>query len=249
MFPAIKDATLKQDKQANNFGTKKDLEIKSQDPKKGTGRNARAVVEFDISTIPPGATIELAELRMFLKKQPGATRNHNVYRLQDSWLEGSGDGKKKNSAAINGVTWIERQFGDNLWTGSGLWDWAAIGGDYLGAPTAIVATPGAPGWMFWNVIGDVGAWYSGSASNFGWLIRDETENQKPKQDGKFSSREDGNPARSPSLVVTYLVASATVSTDTIPVGAYAAFRVTFANTGGPNGDQVNQVSFNQFSGG
>ncbi len=243
-FPAIKDAMYKQDKQANNFGIKNELEIKSQDPKKGTGRNSRAVVEFDISTIPPGATLELAELRMFLKKQPNTTRNYNVYRLQNSWLEGSGDGKKENSAAFNGVTWIERQFGDNLWTGSGLWDWTAIGGDYLGTPTAIVATPGAPGWMFWKVISDVGAWHGGSASNFGWLVRDQTENRKPKQSGKFSSRENGDPALSPSLVVTYLVASATVSIDTVQVGAYAAFRVTFANTGGPDGDQVNQVSFN-----
>lgn len=176
-FPAIKDAMLKQDKQQDNHGGKNELEIKSQDPKKGVGRNSRAVIEFDISTIPPGATIELAELRMFLKKQPNSTRNYNVYRLQNSWLEGSSNGKK-NTAAINGVTWIERQFGDNKWTGSGQWDWTAIGGDYLGTPTAIVPTPGAPAWMSWNVIDDVGVWYGGSAPNFGWLVRDETENQK-----------------------------------------------------------------------
>ncbi len=242
-FSATKDAMLKQDNQDLNHGVKNELEIKSQDPKKNTGRNSRAVVGFDISTIPPGATIELAEFRAFLKKKPSSTRNYNVYRLQNTWLEGSSAGVK-NSAAINGVTWIERQFGDNLWTGSGPGDWIAIGGDYLGTPTAVLATPAASGWMVWNVIGDVDAWYGGGVPNFGWLIRDETENQKPKKSGMLHSRENGDPALSPSLVVTYLKTGAAVSTGTVPVGYYSPLRVTFTNAGGPGADQVNQVSFN-----
>lgn len=57
------------------------------------------------------------------------------------------------------------------------------------------------------------------------------------------SNESGDPALAPALVVTYLKTGASLSTDTVAVGSYAPMRVTFINSGGPSGDQVNQVSF------
>jgi len=221
-----------------NYGVDTQLSVSSRNG----NRNRRAPVEFNTSSIPASSTIENASLRLYLQTRPANPRTYNAHRLTNSWLEGNSNGGV-NNAGINGVTWIERQFGNNVWTGTGPWDWAAQGGDFLGAPTASTSTPAAVGWMNWNVAADVGAWVSGTAANYGWLIKDAAENSGVQQRGRFASRENGNAGLNPALAVTYLRAGSTLSTGTAQTGWYGRMKVFFTNSAGAGGDQVHQVSF------
>lgn len=238
IYPATKDAWIAQDTQIRNYGTDNRLEIMSRS---GTpDRNRRSLLAFDVSSIPAGAAVEDATLRLWLQTAPAAQRTYNVYSLTSPWLEGTGNGAN-NSPAVNGVTWIERQFGNNLWTGAGPWDWVAGGGDFSGL-TAATPTPNGSGEMNWDVAGDVGVWVSGAGVNHGWLIADSNENSGNSQRGRFGSRENGNAAQRPVLTVTYLRAAVTVSTTTVETGWRGELRIRYTNNGGPGADQIHQVS-------
>ena len=241
-FPATKDAEIRQDREARNYGARADMKVWSQAAKKnGPGRNRRSVIEFDISSIPPGATIEAADLRIYLKNKPNNQRTHNTHRLLQGWREGSGD-DIDNDPAVDGITWVERRFGDNVWSGVDP-DWTSIGGHYQTTPTASALTLGAAGWMIWDVMADVSAWYSGVSSNYGWIIRDGAEDAAKQESVRFLSKEDPDPALAPELVVTYLRAATTVSTSTVPVAWYGSIDLDFTNNAGAGGDQVNRVAF------
>ncbi|MDP1808059.1 MAG: DNRLRE domain-containing protein [Actinomycetota bacterium] len=235
-YPAAKDATIRQDSPTRNYGVDTQLEVQSR----SGARNRRSLAQFDLSSIPAGSTIESVWLRLFLQNLPNNQRTYGVHRVTNSWLEGTGNGDI-NSAAINGATWRERQYGNNNWTGTGPWDWAAQGGDFLAPPTA--STPTVAGWMSWNVLTDVAAWVSGAAANFGWLIKDAVENSGNRQRGRFGSAENGTAAERPALDVTYLRADSALSTATVPVGWYGQVGATFSHNGGAGADQVHQVSF------
>ncbi|HEB13117.1 MAG TPA: DNRLRE domain-containing protein [Actinobacteria bacterium] len=204
-------------------------------------RHRRVPVEFNISTIPAGATIEAAQLRMYMRLTPPSQRIHSVHRVTQFWLEGNGDGQNNNSAR-DGVTWIERRYGDNNWTGSGPWDWAVQGDDFIGAATASTPTLSANGWMNWNVSGDVVDWNSAAAPNYGWLIKDDLEDTRRNQRGRYISRE-GGAARRPALDITFLLSTSGISTNTVEVGWYGQISVQITNTGGSGGDQINQANF------
>ena len=57
--------------------------------------------------------------------------------------------------------------------------------------------------LSWPVTADVQSFVDGTATNFGWRIRDATEGSLTARSGTFSSRENGTAAQRPSLVVTY----------------------------------------------
>jgi len=55
----------------------------------------------------------------------------------------------------------------------------------------------------WDVTADVQAFVSGSATNYGWMIRDDVEGSSTSRAVTFSSKEAANIPRSPQLVVNY----------------------------------------------
>lgn len=238
-FADSADSTLRQDAATANYGLTSVISVHSRNK----NRNRRGAIFFDLSAIPSNATIENALLNMYMETAPSQPRNIDVHRFTDSWREGTGD-DNINSPGINGATWIERQYGNNIWTGSGPWDWAAQGGDFVAAATASTPTTGR-GWMNWNVLPDVAAWTSGAASNYGWLIKDpiEGDGSGNSHRSQWDSRENGDAALNPVLDVTYLKADSALSTGTADVGWYGQIGVTFTNNGGAGADQVHQVSF------
>jgi hypothetical protein len=54
------------------------------------------------------------------------------------------------------------------------------------------------------VTSDVAAWVAGSASNFGWMIRDDAEGSVTTRTATFSAKDLGTIAQVPQLVVTYV---------------------------------------------
>ena len=62
----------------------------------------------------------------------------------------------------------------------------------------------SPGWMGWTVTSDVQGWVNGN-NNYGWQIRDQTENSNTQFITAFHSRENPDPNLRPSLVIQYTI--------------------------------------------
>jgi len=238
-FTPSQDAWIRSKKPLKNYGVATNLKVRSN-----TGNNRRILLKFDLSSLPASATIETAYLDMYLTRSPGVARVYELHRLTNSWLEGSGSGVK-NNAAINGVTWPEIRYGDNKWTGSGIWDWVNKGGDYLAGPTDSTDTPLIDNtWMrWWNLKLDADYWYQNPTQNFGWLLRDSAEDSPTKYSSRFASRERFNVSLRPKLMVSYVKAQCAVLPGAINAGEYTTMTVSITNNGGPFGDNIKEATF------
>ncbi|MCO6451000.1 MAG: DNRLRE domain-containing protein [Caldilineales bacterium] len=145
------------------------------------------VIQFDLSSLPAGATIVSAVLE--LTRESGTIDPSGdvieVRGLTQSWVEGNQDTTAQ--ACLDGVTWAERDCDANL-------AWTTAGGTYNGTiyATGSVVT----GVNLWNVTTLAQAWYSGSLTNNGLLLRLASGS---KVHG-FSSRTGTNP---PVLHISY----------------------------------------------
>jgi hypothetical protein len=134
----------------SNFGTYHLMLIFSQ-----AGHLERSLVKFDLSSIPPASTINVAYLMLYVNDYDGApaSRTYVANRITKDWIETQ-------------ATWNIYKTGSN---------WAALGGDYTSDGAA--STPGAyPGtWVTWTVTDIVKAWIQGGQPNYGFLIKDAAE--------------------------------------------------------------------------
>jgi hypothetical protein len=129
----------------------------------------------------------LATLRLYLTAVPAVCRTLDLFRVAVTWTE-------------SGITWNNQPFGttlNNPATGSR-------------SASLTVGTPVGCGNMVAGyvtgatVTSDVAAWVAGSASNFGWMIRDDTEGSATTRTATFSAKDLGTIAQVPQLVVTYV---------------------------------------------
>jgi len=141
----------------------------------GVSRNGRAVVQFDISQIPTGSTVSSATLSLYASAVPASTRTYYAHVITTSWAEGT-------------VTWNT--------------PWTTPGGD-SNASTVSATTPGSAGWMNFDVTSDVSSFVNGTA-NYGWLIKDGTEDSGTEYITTFYTKEEGTQTTlRPKLSVTF----------------------------------------------
>jgi len=167
----------------------------------------RAVLYFDVSSIPHGAIVESVALKLYLKRGNGGVREMRLHRLLADWGEGGSvkDGGGLGAPAQPGdATWLHTFYPDSFW--------GSDGGRYVGRVSAsqLVGNPGMdpsdiPGAYTWEstsrLVDDVRRWVNKPAKNYGWiLVGDELVPQTAKQ---FASREDVSPDLRPTLEVTY----------------------------------------------
>jgi Disaggregatase related repeat len=177
------DAYMRQNAAGNNYGGTATMYVRSS----GTGAVRRAVVLFDLSTVP-NAGIKSATLTLFATARPTATRTYSANLITSLWNETQ-------------VTWTNRLTGIA---------WGAAGGDYDGTVgnnvpagtnnTATVTTTST--FVSWTVTTAVRAWYNG-APNYGFLIRDNTETGA-QYTTQFAARTNGTVADRPQLMLTFL---------------------------------------------
>jgi hypothetical protein len=73
-----------------------------------------------------------------------------------------------------------------------------------GSATASVTTGTTSGvTLSWNVLSDAQSFVSGSQTNNGWRINDQSESSATAWTGTFATREAGTASQRPSLVITY----------------------------------------------
>jgi hypothetical protein len=182
----VADAGVRQASATSNFATVTTLDVAS-----ASGANRRLYISFDLTacnpTIPATATVRLATLRLYASSLPGNCRTLDIFRVTASWTEAA-------------ITWNNEPFG------------ATINNPVQASRTDSfdVGTPGGCENRVVGYIGgaivtsDVSAFISG-ATNYGWMIRDDSEGSNQPRTSTFSAKDLGALAQAPQLVVTYLV--------------------------------------------
>lgn len=167
----------------------------------------RGVIAFDVAgNVPAGATITGVTLQLHVSRVANTTlRFTTLHRLQASWGEGTSNAGQNEGqggpSATNDATWIHRFYPAT--------PWASPGGDFNATASASTAVQGngTYTWTSGGMVLDVQAWLDTPASNFGWLVRgDESVVETAK---RFDSRENGQVASRPALVVDYTLGAGT----------------------------------------
>lgn len=145
----------------------------------GGGAPARALLRFNLGEMPAGAVVNSAALTLTVTKSGTATPElYTLHRLLTDWTEGAA-----------------------TWDDSGVSAWS--GGDFVPLPDAS-ATLGSFGVTTFGsstgLVNTVQRWLTNSASNFGWMLRNQNE-ATPQNARRIASREAGSDL--PSLVLDY----------------------------------------------
>ena len=200
----VRDNTLFEDNANNSNGAGTQLFVGTI----ASGSPRRALVRFDLSALPAGAVVDGAVLRINVNRLPPRYQPQSIslHRVTASWGEGTSatDGGLGAAATPQDATWLYRFFG-----GSGVTrlSWTNPGGDFVSAPSAVSPLvfqifgqqfPSTP-----QVLADIDAWLQNPASNHGWiLIGTETGESSVN---RIDSRESGDPALQPALIVSFRV--------------------------------------------
>ena len=184
---AVADTTARQGSPTTNFGALTTLTVSS-----ASGANQRIYVRFDLTTcspaIPASATVRLATLRVYMTAVPAACRVYDLFPATVSWVETS-------------LTWNNQPFGstiNNPPTGS------RTGTFSVGTPAGCQNQPTGAYVIGGTVTADVATFVAGTATNVGWMIRDDTEGSATTRTATFSAKELGTVAQEPQLVITYV---------------------------------------------
>ena len=138
----------------------------------------RSLLDFDLSCIPAGATINSATMSLYQMGQgDSSSPTLDAHYLTGDWSEGTGSG----SVTGDGATW-------NTYDGSS--NWASPGGDFNTVASASAVAPGATGvWVDWDLATLTQDWADGTIDNFGVLIKQDLENPAGSDAKEFYSSE------------------------------------------------------------
>jgi hypothetical protein len=168
----------------NNLGST-DLVVSSADQ-----NDVRTYIRFPITScpnaIPATATVRSASLRLFTETQlAAACRPIDVYPVAGTWSESV-------------ITWTTQPFGTAINTpASGL----RTTSQDVGAPTTC-ANHALGAYVAWDVTDDLARFVVGSATNYGWMIRDDAEGSPTvvQSTAFYSRRANISP---PELMISY----------------------------------------------
>jgi hypothetical protein len=166
----------------NNFGSSTSLLVDRE-----STDLQRALLQFDLSSIPANATINSATLQM-QSTQIGGTLNISVYEILQAWTEGTGNG------TAGEANWNQRVTGTN---------WTTAGGTFNSTAVANLNTS-ATGQHTWDITSLVQGWVDGSNSNNGLMVA------SPDGGGNRTVTYDSSEGTTPPvLVIDYSLSSST----------------------------------------
>lgn len=138
-------------------------------------KNIRAFVEFNLSGIPPGSYVTFARLFLFVYDAPSMTRTYECHRVTAHWEEGT-------------LTWNNQP-------------------GYVASPAVTASISTTPNvWVSWDVKEWVQKFVAGDSTamnNYGWCIKDKTEDSTTSQETGFWSGEYGDPNYRPTLTLSF----------------------------------------------
>ena len=184
---AVTDASVRQGSATSNFGTQTTNDVAS-----GASANRRLYLRFDLTQCSPAiassAVIRLATLRPYVTVLPAACRTVDIFRVTATWTESA-------------ITWNNQPFGttiNNPASGSATDTYTAgtpAGCQNLTSSTYITGAV---------VTADVAAFVAGTATNFGWMLRDDVEGSSTLRTQTYTAKELATANQAPQLVITYV---------------------------------------------
>lgn len=166
----------------------------------GGGTLRRALVRFDLTSVPAGSRITSATLQLSLVRSRFAgDLPVSIHRVTQSWAEGPSSSSQGigDTSVAGDTTWIHRNKPAVLWT--------RPGGDYVEAASGsriVGATGGAYAWPSTPlIVADVQGWLDSPASNHGWIVIG-FEGVGTSAKG-FAAREATTPLDRPTLAIAY----------------------------------------------
>lgn len=162
----------------------------------------RALVHFDLSTVPVGASVTAASVQLTTTKQVSQDFDFSLHKVTANWGEGNSNsgepGGRGVTAQPNDATWTKRLYVATSWT--------TAGGDFVAtaSDTKTVGNMFSAPVTTWNgagILSDVNSWITTPASNFGWIVRG-TE-ATPGEAQRFGSKDYSVPSARPKLTITY----------------------------------------------
>jgi hypothetical protein len=183
---AVADTSVRQGTPGGNYGALTSMHVAS-----GAGANRRSYLSFDVTqctpAIPATATIRLAFLRLYMSGVPTVCRTLDVFRVTGAWTEA-------------GLTWTNQPFGTSINNPP-----SASATSQFAVGTPVGCTNRVAGYATGaTVTADVAAFVAGSATNSGWMIRDDVEGSATTRTTTFSTKNLGTLAQAPQLVITYV---------------------------------------------
>jgi hypothetical protein len=187
----------------------------------GTGSPRRSLLQFDFSSLPPGAVVTAASLSLAVDREPNASNQLlSLHVVTTPWTTGTsnsdiiGTPGQGAPATPGDATWYFAS-----WPGPSNVDgvrWNSPGGDFLADVVASTwVGPMGPNfsplpytWSGQGMVDSINAWLREPATNYGWMM---TGNERQTQSVKrFISREavdsygqPMSPSLMPHLIVTY----------------------------------------------
>lgn len=170
----------------------------------------RALVRFDLASVPADAVITGAAFSLKLTLQVGEGFPMKLHKVTADWGEGNSNAGSPGGAGTtpqtNDATWHHRFFSS---TSPVLW--STPGGDFTASPSATILvgnslTQPVQTWSGAGVLADVESWRATPAANFGWIVIGEEVEAFSAQ--RFGSRENSTANDRPKLALTYASAPA-----------------------------------------
>ena len=156
----------------------------------GAGTRERGLFKFNLSSIPAGAVITSGTLYLYRILGTGSG-NVNVHRVMSDWTEGTGPCQGTAEMVSN---WNQRAAGTN---------WTTAGGDYNATVEASAVSNTVASTVSWNILSLIQGWYNGTYSNYGLIIKGESESTYNQM--TFATREYTTTTKRAKLVIIYTV--------------------------------------------
>lgn len=126
----------------------------------------RALLQFDLSSIPDGQQVVGASLSLYLERSQGS-HDVGLHRMQAAWGEGGATG-------IDGLG-APATAGDPTWAWADYQAraWQTPGGDFASAASAVTFVADEARWYAWSspaLLADVQDWVRDPGSNHGWIL-------------------------------------------------------------------------------
>lgn len=165
-----------------------------------SGALRRALIHFDLSSIPANSTITAVTLKLYNNKQAANAAGVILHKVTADWGEGTsnagGQEGSGTSATTGDATWTSRFYPSTAWT--------TAGGDYVSTPSVTVAniTVGVNAISGGSMVADVQSMVNNAANNFGWIVRGSAEGTS-QTSLRFGSHTHPTASQRPSITITY----------------------------------------------
>lgn len=214
-FVPAADTTLYENSGAESNGVG-DWLFAGRTAQPGTPRR-RALLRFDLSSIPADAVVQSVSLRMTMSRTITSDVPVGLYRAIGSWGEGSSNANAQEGigapATPGDATWTLRVYPATAWT--------SPGGDAAATASATTVVGAMTGPYTWAstpaLVADVQGWIAAPDTNAGWLLRVDESAPAPNAK-RFNSRQNPNAASVPQLTVTYVAGGVGPPPDPGPAG-------------------------------